>query len=54
MSWKDKAAEYLADLVVNPNKSMVEQAFEAAKYFNLDQVIWLLKYLIYVLKQYLH
>jgi len=29
---KDKAAEYLADLVVNPNKSMVEQAFEAAKY----------------------
>ena len=29
---KDKAAEYLADLVVNPKKSMVEEAFEAAKY----------------------
>ena len=29
---KDKAAEYLADLVVNPTKSMVDEAFEAAKY----------------------
>ena len=29
---KDKAAEYLADRVVNPKKSMVEEAFEAAKY----------------------
>ena len=29
---KDKAAEYLADLVVNPKRSMVEEAFEAAKY----------------------
>ena len=29
---KDKAATYLADLVVNPTKRMTEQAFEAAKY----------------------
>jgi hypothetical protein len=29
---KDKAAAYLADLVVNPTKKMTEQAFEAAKY----------------------
>ena len=29
---KDKAAEYLADLVVNPTKSMTEKAFDAAKY----------------------
>ena len=29
---KDKAADYLADLVINPKKSMVEEAFEAAKY----------------------
>jgi len=29
---KEDAASYLADLVVNPTKSMVESAFEAAKY----------------------
>jgi hypothetical protein len=29
---KEKAAEYLADLVVNPTKTITEQAFEAAKY----------------------
>ena len=29
---KEDAASYLADLVVNPSKTMVEQAFEAAKY----------------------
>ncbi len=29
---KEDAASYLADLVVNPTKTMVEQAFDAAKY----------------------
>ena len=29
---KERAAEYLADLVVNPTKTITEQAFEAAKY----------------------
>ena len=33
---KERAPEYLADLVVNPTKSMTKQAFESAKYITFQ------------------